>query len=212
MRIAVPSTTATATRACAAAGSSPTSPDSRASPTSSARSSVSGDPFGSGFGARGGPAQGADVAVEVELTLEEAAHGVTQGSRVRRSCQLRALSRQPRRARKPDRDLPALRRNRSASGRSRGPRWGSSFAVRSAISAKAKGRLRASPARTARDVEGLVSSAACRSMSRPGSTTASESGSPAGVMRAPAAARTVTSTCLPRSALIRGSSDTGTIS
>jgi molecular chaperone DnaJ len=38
----------------------------------------SGDPFGAGFGARSGPTQGADVAVELELTLAEAAHGVTR--------------------------------------------------------------------------------------------------------------------------------------
>jgi molecular chaperone DnaJ len=38
----------------------------------------SGDPFGSVFGARSGPAQGADVAVEIELTLEEAAHGASR--------------------------------------------------------------------------------------------------------------------------------------
>jgi molecular chaperone DnaJ len=37
-----------------------------------------GDPFGSVFGARSGPAQGADVAVQVDLTLEEAAHGANR--------------------------------------------------------------------------------------------------------------------------------------
>jgi molecular chaperone DnaJ len=37
----------------------------------------SADPFGAGFGARAGPVQGSDVAAEVELTLEEAARGVS---------------------------------------------------------------------------------------------------------------------------------------
>ena len=36
-----------------------------------------GDPFGGGFGSRGGPVHGGDVAVAVEVSLEEAASGTT---------------------------------------------------------------------------------------------------------------------------------------
>ena len=73
-----------------------------------------GDPFGA-FGGRAaaGRVQGGDVAVEVEISLEQAARGAERGGRLRPGRRLRALRRQPRRAGHADRRLRALRRRRA---------------------------------------------------------------------------------------------------
>ena len=72
-------TTATATRACARAATRRTSRASARSPTSSTRSSAARSAAASAA-TRGGPVQGGDVAVGVEITLAEAADGRARSS------------------------------------------------------------------------------------------------------------------------------------
>ena len=72
-----------------------------------------GDPFGSGR-ARQGAVQGGDVAVQAEVSLQEAARGTTVQVEYERVGRVRALQRQRRQARHADRHLRPLRRDRRA--------------------------------------------------------------------------------------------------
>ena len=144
--------TATATRGCAPAATPP---------TSTAFGSISDlfDAFFGGGGAwrrAGGPAQGGDLAVAIEIDLLEAANGAKVRGLLRGGRALRALPRQRRRAGHADRDLRALRRRRAAAG-------GDPHAVRAD---GAHDRLRRLPRRRAR------AQAAVPRVSRPGAQAA----------------------------------------
>ena len=86
-----------------------------------------------------GPVHGGDIAVEVEVTLEQAARGAPVEVAYELSA-VRALPWQRRRARHPDRDLPPLRGRRPAAQRSRAPPSASSSARRPATPAAARAR------------------------------------------------------------------------
>ena len=105
-----------------------------------------GDPFGGGGAAARVPCRAATSAVEVEISLEQAAarHRGAR-SRTTRVEAVRALPRQRRRARHADRDLRALRRDRRSCARSRAPPSASSSAPRSATSAAARARSPRTP-------------------------------------------------------------------
>ena len=76
---------------------------------------------GIGGGARAARAQGGDVAMAADITLEQAATGDELELTLRGDRDLRALPRQRRRARDADRDLRALRRRRELQAVTRSP-------------------------------------------------------------------------------------------
>ena len=141
------------------------------------------------------PVQGGDVAVEVEVSLAEAATGRTGRGRVRAGRHLRALPRQRRRAWHADRDLPDAAAAPGAAARSPAPRSASSCASRPATSAAATGEIPRSRARSAAGAAAGRAQDARRWTSRPGSPTSSASGSRAAATPASAAGRPATSTC-----------------
>ena len=105
--------TATAGRGCAAAATR-----RRTSPGFGSLGDIFDAFFGGGMaGGRGGPIQGGDVAVTVEIDLLTASRRGEGRRRLRRDHALRALPRQRRRAGHADRDLRALRRRGPAAGR-----------------------------------------------------------------------------------------------
>ncbi len=113
-------TTATATKGCAAAATRRTSRGSGRSRTSSRRSSAAArQPVRRHLRRRraaGGAIQGGDVAVGAEITLAQAQQRRPGRGLLRGDLDVRALPRERRRARDPDRDVRAVRRRRPAAG------------------------------------------------------------------------------------------------
>ena len=173
-----PSTTASATRACAPAATSRTSPTSRLA-TSSRRSSGAAIRSASIFGAAAaGPRAATTSRVEVDLTLDEVAHGVTQGGRGRAARHLHALPRQRRRAGHADRHL--LRAARAPGQLQSAPRTAFGQLVRSQVcdQCEGEGKIAEQPCDTCAGAGPHAGDArACRSTCRPGSTTGSASAS-----------------------------------
>ena len=109
-----PRTTATATRGCARVATHPTSTPSARSATSSTRSSAA-------QRAALGPAQGGDIAVQVEIDLLEAAHGAQVQVDFEAVERCERLPRQRRRAGHADRDVRRAAAARASCRRSRAP-------------------------------------------------------------------------------------------
>ena len=132
-------------------------------------------------------------------TSPEAAAGASVEVDLRGRRALRALPRQRRRARHADRDLPALRGRRPAAVGHPHARSARSCAAWSATQCGGDGQG-ARPAVRARAAAAAAwpPSAGRGRRARPGSTTASASGSPAAATPASAAARPATSTCSSR--------------